>query len=358
NVVLVNTPRAAAQSDPDCRIDMQFTGTGTRAQIVGLPDGTQGQLSFSVGDPNLRPQIVGIYTDLPQSTPTTGLSVRATIDTRFVTTPTTLKFTAIVFGIAMTLLSLASLGILDAGDGRRHKRFLPAGWWRLRPVDGVVVVTLALWWFLGGNTSDDGYNFTVGRVAGEAGYPINYYRYFGVPQDPFGWHYQVIRAMTHVSLAAPWMRLPAFLLGLLGWWLLSREVIPRLGRTVRHSTPALWTCAAVFLAIWLPFNNGLRPEPALAVGAPLTWCAVDRAIATGRFLPLATATVIAAFTLAIAPGGLMAVAALVAGIRPLVKRLAKRRHRDGILPILAPILAAGTAVLFEIFADNTLAGVI
>ena len=358
NVVLVNTPRAAAQADPDCRIEMQLTGTGTRAQIVGLPDSAQGQLTFSVGDPNLRPQIVGIYTDLPQSTPTTGLSVRATIDTRFVTTPTTVKFTAIVLGIAMTLVSLISLGILDSGDGRRHRRFLPAGWWTVRPVDGVVVVTLALWWFLGGNTSDDGYNFTVGRVADEAGYPINYYRYFGVPQDPFGWHYQVIRAMTHVSLAAPWMRLPAFLLGLLGWWLLSREVIPRLGRTVRHSTPAVWTCAAVFLAIWLPFNNGLRPEPALAVGALLTWCAVDRAIATGRFLPLATATVIAAFTLAIAPGGLMAVAALVAGIRPLVKRLARRRHRDGLLPILAPILAAGTAVLFEIFADNTLSGVI
>lgn len=358
NVVLVNTPRAQAQSDADCSIVMRFDGTRTRAEIRGLPSGASGQLSFDVADPNLRPQIVGVYTDLPSSTPATGLSLRATIDTRFVTTPTALKLTAMVLGIAMTLLSLISLGILDTGDGRRHKRFLPAKWWTLRPIDGVVIVVLGLWWFLGGNTSDDGYNFTVGRVADAAGYPINYYRYFGVPQDPFGWHYQVIRAMTHVSLAAPWMRLPAFLLGLLGWWLLSREVIPRLGRTVRHSTPALWTCAAVFLAIWLPFNNGLRPEPALAVGALLTWCAVDRSIATGRFLPLATATIFAAFTLAIAPGGLMAVAALVAGIRPLVKRLAKRRHRDGLLPILAPILAAGTAVLFEIFADNTLSGVI
>ena len=105
------------------------------------------------------------------------------------------------------------------------------------------------------------------RVAGEAGYTANYYRYFGVPQDPFGWHFQVISAMTDVSVAAPFMRLPAFLLGLLGWWLISREVIPRLGRAVRHSTPAVWSAAFVFLAIWLPFNNGLRPEPAEAVGA-------------------------------------------------------------------------------------------
>ncbi|NED64519.1 hypothetical protein G3I15_26705, partial [Streptomyces sp. SID10244] len=96
-------------------------------------------------------------------------------------------------------------------------------------------------------------------------------------------------AMTHVSLAAPWMRLPAFLLGLLGWWLISREVIPRLGRAVRNSTPAVWSAAFVFLAIWLPYNNGLRPEPAEAVGALLTWCCVERAIATRRMLPYAIA---------------------------------------------------------------------
>ena len=103
-------------------------------------------------------------------------------------------------------------------------------------------------------------------------------------------------------------------------------MIPRLGRTVRHSTPALWSAAFVFLAIWMPFNNGLRPEPALAVGALLTWCSVDRSIATGRLLPLAVATIIASFTLALAPGGLMAVALLLAGIRPLLRRIMARRE--------------------------------
>ncbi len=357
-VVLLNTERAAAQSNPSCVITLRSDGERTRGQIAGATG--DGQLTFDVADPNLRPQIVGVYTDLPADASAQGLSLRATIDTRFVTTPSTLKFLAIVIGIVMTLLSLVALGILDARDGRGSKlrRFLPATWWRLRPIDGVVFALLGLWWFLGTNTSDDGYNFSVGRIIAKAGYADNYYRYFGVPQDPFGWHYQVIGAMTHVSLAAPWMRLPAFLLGLLGWWLISREVIPRLGRTVRHSTPALWTAAMVFLAIWLPLNNGLRPEPAMAVGALLTWCSVDRSIATGRFLPLAVATVVAAFTLALAPGGLMAVAALLAGVRPLITRLTRRRRRDGLLPLVAPILAAGTAVLFEIFADNTLSGII
>ncbi|MFW0786232.1 arabinosyltransferase domain-containing protein [Gordonia sp. CPCC 206044] len=355
DVVILNTDRRAAQSDPDCRILFRADGTGVEARFDGLPTtDDSGLTTFRVADHEMRPQVVGVYTDLPQSAPREGLSFHATIDTRYVSSPTPIKWAVIVFGILMTVLSLIALGLLDRRDGRGHKRFLPSSWWTVRPVDVAVFAILAFWWIGGANTSDDGYNFTVGRIASGAGYVDNYFRYFGVPQDPFGWHYQIISAMTHVSLSAPWMRLPAFLLGLLGWWLISREVIPRLGRAVRHSTPAVWSAAFVFLAIWLPYNNGLRPEPAEAVGALLTWCCVERAIATRRLLPYAIAVVTAAFTLALAPGGLMAVAALLAGVRPIIKALVTRRTRDGLLPMLAPILAAGTAVLFQIFADQPL----
>ncbi|WAC57824.1 arabinosyltransferase domain-containing protein [Gordonia sp. SL306] len=352
DVVILNTDRAAAQSNPDCRIRFHADGSGVSARFENAPG--DGLHNFSVADQEMRPQIVGIYTDLPDSAPRDGLSAHATIDTRYVSTPSALKLAVIVIGIIMTILSLIALGILDRRDGRGHKRFLPTGWFTIRGPDVAVFLILAFWWFAGANTSDDGYNFTVGRIAGDAGYADNYFRYFGVPQDPFGWHFQVIAAMTHVSLAAPWMRLPAFLLGLLGWWLISREVIPRLGRAVRNSTPAVWSAAFVFLAIWLPYNNGLRPEPAEAVGALLTWCCVERAIATRRMLPYAIAVVVAAFTLALAPGGLMAVAALLAGIRPVIKTLVTRRKRDGLLPMLAPVLAAGTAVLYQIFYDQPL----
>ncbi|WP_439031139.1 arabinosyltransferase domain-containing protein [Gordonia terrae] len=361
NVALLNADRAAVQSNPECRIVMHADGEGVSGRFEGLPEPTAesgGTYSFSLPDHEMRPQIVGVYSDLPANASRDGLTLRATIDTRYVSTPTALKLAAIVLGIVMTIVSLIALGVLDRRDGRSHKRFLPAGWFTIRPPDIAVFAILAFWWFAGANTSDDGYNFIVGRITGDAGYADNYFRYFGVPQDPFGWHFQVISAMTEISLAAPFMRLPAFLLGLLGWWLISREVIPRLGRTVRHSTPAVWSAAFVFLAIWLPFNNGLRPEPAEAVGALLTWCCVERAIATRRLLPYAIAVVTAAFTLALAPGGLMAVAALLAGIRPIVKTLVSRRSRDGLLPMLAPILAAGTAVLFQIFADQPLAPLI
>ena len=380
DLVLLSTDRRSAQTHPDCRIEFAADGTGTTARFAGLPasredpdaqdnaDDSGPRTEFTLGDQQMRPQIVGIYTALPADAPRDGLSLHATIDTRYVSSPTAIKLIAIVLGVAMTLASLVALHMLDKRDGRRHRRFLPvtspvaslapAGWFTIRPPDVVVAAILTFWWIAGANTSDDGYNFVVGRITADAGYADNYFRYFGVPQDPFGWHFQVISWMSQISVAGPWMRLPAFALGLLGWWLISREVIGRLGRTVRHSSPAVWSAAFVFLAMWLPYNNGLRPEPAEAVGALLTWCCVERAIATRRLLPYALGVVTAAFTLALAPGGLMAVAALLAGIRPIVKTVVTRRDRNdrwlSLAAMLAPILAAGTAVLFQIFADQPL----
>ncbi|MFT4200426.1 arabinosyltransferase domain-containing protein, partial [Gordonia sp. (in: high G+C Gram-positive bacteria)] len=353
NVVILSAPRAVAQASPACRVVYGGDAHGVRAAIEGLGDNLPGALlHYQTGDHEMRPQIVGVYSDLHGAAPA-GMTFTADVDTRYVTSPTTLKFALMIIGIVMTLLSLFALAVLDARDGLRHRRILPAGWWKFTWLDGAVTTILLLWWFGGANTSDDGYNMTVGRIASGAGYADNYFRYFGVPQDPFGWHFQVISWMSQVSVAAWWMRLPALLLGLLGWWLISREVIPRLGPAVRGSTPAMWAGAFVFLAIWLPYNNGIRPEPAEAVGALLTWCCVERAIATRRLLPYAIAAITAAFTLALAPGGLMAAAALLAGLRPIVKTLVSRRKRDGWLPMLAPILAAGTSVLFMIFADQS-----
>ncbi|MCF8588885.1 arabinosyltransferase domain-containing protein [Gordonia liuliyuniae] len=353
DVVLLSVDRRVAQSSPDCAFTLTGGADGVTAAITGVPEGAA--TSYRNADPDMRPQIVGVFSDLPSNAPRDGLSVHATVDTRFINSPTPLKLAVIIVGIVMTLLSLIALGVLDSRDGRGHRRFLPRGWFTIRGPDVAVFVVLAAWWLIGGNTSDDGYNITVARITGEAGYADNYFRYFGVPQDPFGWHFQVLSWMTHISVATPWLRLPAFLLGLLGWWIISREAIPRLGRAVRNSTAAVWAGATVFLAIWMPYNNGIRPEPAEAVGALLTWVCVERAIATKRLLPYAIATIAAAFTLALAPGGLMAAAALIAGLRPLVKGIVSRRRRDGLVALVAPLLASGTAVLFMIFYSQALA---
>ena len=61
------------------------------------------------------------------------------------------------------------------------------------------------------------------------------------------------------------------------WWVISREVIPRLGDAVKTSRPPPdGPRRGMFLAFWLPLNNGLRPEPIIALGILLTWCSVER----------------------------------------------------------------------------------
>ncbi|RDI48474.1 arabinosyltransferase domain-containing protein [Nocardia mexicana] len=318
---------------------------------------------------DLRPQVVGVFTDLKGGAPE-GLSFHMTVDSRFSTTPTVIKLVAMIAAVLCTLIALAALGRLDTGDRRGHRRIFPAHWLKPTWADGAVAGTLLVWHFVGANTSDDGYILSMVRVAPHAGYLANYFRWYGVPEAPFGWYYYVIQAFAQVSTASAWVRIPALLCGLLCWMVISREVVPRLGRGVRTSKVALWTGGLVFLAFWMPYDNGLRSEPIVALGALLTWVSIERAIATSRLLPAAVAVLVAAFTLAAAPTGLMCVAALLAGIRPLV-RVAVRKRRElaagesgwkatwwgSTLPLLAPIAAAGFLVLTVVYSDQTFAAI-
>ena len=132
------------------------------------------------------------------------------------------------------------------------------------------------------------------------------------------------------------MRLPATLAGIATWLLLSRWVIPRVGRRVAMNRVAMWTAGAVFLAAWLPFNNGLRPEPIIAFGVLLTWVLVEYAIGARRLWPAAVAIVVATFTVTLAPQGLIALAPLLVGARAVVKTIRAKRDTYG---FLAPIAA-------------------
>ena len=122
---------------------------------------------------------------------------------------------------------------------------------------------------IGATSSDDGYNLTMARVAGDAGYVANYYRYFGATEAPFDWYQSVLAQLAAVSTAGVWMRLPATLAAIGTWLIISRYMLRRLGPGrggLAGNRVAVWTAGAVFLAAWLPFNNGLRPEPLIALG--------------------------------------------------------------------------------------------
>ena len=88
-----------------------------------------------------------------------------------------------------------------------------------------------LWHVIGANSSDDGYILQMARVAGHAGYMSNYFRWFGSPEDPFGWYYNLLALMTDVSDASIWMRLPDLVCALVCWLLaVSRGAAPTRAR--------------------------------------------------------------------------------------------------------------------------------
>ncbi|WP_051574760.1 arabinosyltransferase domain-containing protein [Mycobacterium sp. URHB0044] len=364
-VIVRNTPVVSAPLNqvlsPACeRLTFTAHADKVTGEFVGLVKGPDADdpgapLRGERGGYDFRPQIVGVFTDLVGPAPP-GLTFSATIDSRYSSSPTLLKTLAMIVGVAMTVVALGALHLLDTADGMRHRRFLPPRWWSMKPLDGLVAAALVWWHFVGANTADDGYILTMARVSEHAGYMANYYRWFGTPESPFGWYYDLLALWAHVSTASVWMRLPTLVMGLVCWWVISREVIPRLGHAVKVNRAAAWTAAGMFLVFWLPLNNGLRPEPIIALGILLTWCSVERGVATSRLLPVAIAGIIGALTLFSGPTGIAAVGALLVAVGPLKTIVSAHTSRFGYLPLLAPILAAATVTIILIFRDQTLIG--
>nr|WP_221247056.1 arabinosyltransferase domain-containing protein [Gordonia humi] len=364
NMPLVSAPLTDVRSGECSEITVHATADSVTAEFTGLT-GDDGKPRKGTATGDQRPQMTGLFTQLDgDAAAFPGLSAHVVVDSRYSTAPTLLKWAAIIVGVVAALISLIALARLDATDGRRHRRFFPARWWRLTPRDYVVVGLLLVWHFIGPNTSDDGYLLTMSRVASDSDYTANYFRWFGAPEAPFGWYYQVFGWLSHVSVASAWMRLPALVCGIIVWLIVSHEILPRIGRAALARPAVGWTAAAVFLVAWFPFNNGLRPEPIIALGALITWCSVERAIATGRLLPAAVACTAGAFSIAAGPTGVLAIAALVAGARPMflamVRRAREIRKQTGsgalgaYLSLLAPIGSAGVLVVFAVFSGLTL----
>lgn len=360
NHTMLSVPLSTLR-DPGCgTLDVRAEVGVMTAEFTGVPDDPEEPTRAALPG-TMRPQVTGIFTDLTPTTAPDGLetsTVDVTVDSRYSSSPTVLKLVLMVVGVLATLASVVFLHRLDRIDGRAHRRFVPRSWSRLSGVDGVVIGVLAFWHLVGANTSDDGYLLTMARSAGPSGYMANYYRWLGSPESPVGWYYEILRLFAEVSTASPWMRLPTLLCGILAWLIISREVVPRLGRLARNWRAPRWTGAAVFLAFWMAFNNGLRPEPVIALGALLTWSLVERSIATRRLVPYVAAIGVAAFSLGAGPTGLMCVAALAAGAREFVRMVRRRARVVGWAAIAGPVLAVGLALLYTVFADQTLAAVL
>jgi len=345
-------PRAKVASGACSTVRAWANPGAVGADFVGIP-GATGTLP-----PDKKPQVTGIFTDLKVPFQQ-GLSARIDVDTRFITKPTALKLAVMVAGIACVIASILALTVLDR---RRISRLSSARHHLLRhwPADVGVIGTLLLWHIIGAISSDDGYNLTIARISGEAGYATNYYRYFGTSEAPFDWYQSVLAQLASVSTAGVWVRLPATAAAIGSWLILSHRVLPRLGSGtggLSGSRVAVVTGAVVFLAAWLPFNNGLRPEPLIAFGVLVVWMLVERTIATGRLAPAAAAIVVTVFSATLAPQGLVAAAPLLVGARAIARIIGRRRARDGLLAPLAVLAAALSVIFVIVFRDQTLATV-
>ncbi|WP_099024114.1 arabinosyltransferase domain-containing protein [Mycolicibacterium palauense] len=353
DTVAASAPREAVDSGACSTLHIWADDGGVGADFIGIPGaaGTQ--------PVEKKPQVAGLFTALKVPAQP-GLGARVDIDTRFITTPTPLKLAAMVLGVVCVLASIAALAVLDRRGGHR----VGHPWRRLWRVsvstwlaDAGVIGTLLVWHVIGALSSDDGYNLTIARVSGEAGYSANYFRYFGTTEAPFDWYQSVLAHFAAISTAGVWMRVPATLAGIATWLILSRWAIPRLGRRLALNRVTVWTAGAVFLAAWLPFNNGLRPEPLIAFGVLATWALVEYAIGSRRLWPAAVAVVVAVFSATLAPQGLIAVAPLLVGARALARQIRARRGTDGVLALIAPLAAALSLIFVIVFRDQTLATV-
>lgn len=301
----------------------------------------------------------GIFTDLKVPAQT-GLSARVDVDTRFITNPTAVKAIAMTLGALAVAAAILALTVLDrqSRGGVRLSRRRPG--WAIWLADAGVIATLLLWHIIGATSSDDGYNLTIARIAPKAGYVANYYRYFGTTEAPFDWYLGVLARLASVSTAGVWMRLPATLAGIGCWLLISHFALRRLGPGkggLASNRAAVLTAGAVFLAAWLPFNNGLRPEPLIALGVLVTWVLVERSIAQRHLAPGALAIIVAMLTATLAPQGLIALAPLLTGARAIAQIIRRRRATDGLLAPLAVLAASLSLITVVVFRSQTLATV-
>ncbi|WP_062392936.1 arabinosyltransferase domain-containing protein [Gordonia phthalatica] len=355
NRVLAAADAATLQKCSDLKIWADESALG--AQFVGAGPPAR-------GDPLDRPTVAGVFTSLTADqvrAAGAALSVHVGIDNAFDVTRTWLKTTVIVIGVLAALIALIALAKLDsvarlrgAIGGRRALLRLAAP----SITDLTVTAALVIWHFLGAGTSEDGYIQVMGRNAADSGLLSNYYRFFGIPEAPFDWYYSFLSHWSSISTAGIWMRLPGLIAGLLSWFILSRVILPRLGTAVRTSRWAVFSGAAVFVVFWMAFCSGLRAEPIIVLGSLATWWFVESAIATRRLLPAALATFAALLTFAAGPQGVVAIAVLIVGSRPMLRIVRSLRREYGLLPLFASLASAASLIVFLVFRTQTIANIV
>jgi arabinosyltransferase C len=219
-------------------------------------------------------------------------------------------------------------------------------------VDGGVLAVLAGWAVVGPMTDDDGFATMIARNAASAGDQGNYYRWWNASEAPFALAQQVLSQLTEASLTPLWLRVPSTVMGAAVWFTLTRGVLGAVPGLAAHRVKLRLLAAACFLAAWLPYDLGVRPEPYVALGLASVLALLWRARTAAG---LGAAALAAALTMTVGPSGLL-VLAPVAVFAGKVRRILRDTHAPWLT--LVQLAGIGAIGLTVVFADQTLHGVL
>ncbi|MGY1606879.1 arabinosyltransferase domain-containing protein [Geodermatophilus sp. SYSU D00700] len=332
--------------------------TGTPDAVVLERDGSP--VGAARGD-RVLPDVDVLATSVAQLPSDDDLRVTLQVDNQFNTTPTVAK---LVLTAVVVLAALASLVLLRRADrrtarpadpGTRARGGLPAV-----VVDVLVVGAMVLWLFIAPASDDDGYYAAMARNAAAEGFVGNYYQLFNQSFTPFTWFYRLLGWWQPAGDSPVVLRIPALVAGLVTWLLLRRYVaapgaLPAAVRERRWgpATAAL-LLAAAFLAWWLPYGMGVRPEAAVGLLALASLAGVVTGLRTRRLFPVALGLTAAALSATCHPTGLVALAPFLVALPRLVPLVGDGVSRLGALTRTALVVAPGALGSVVAFADGTL----
>ena len=340
-----------APLEGDCSYEVSGDAAG------GLAVARDGQV-VARGEAGRLPAVDVLATSVTALSPAAGeqLSVQVTVDDQFSTSPAPLKWALIVVVLLGAAGSVAFL--VTEQRGSRPLR-LPG---RRRPgvLDVVVPLVMVGWLFLAPTSDDDGYYAAMARNSLDEGAVGNYYQLLNQNFTPFTWFYRLLGVWQQVGDSPAVLRVPALVTGLLTWFLLRRftsspGALPALLQRSRRGRAGLVLVLALsYLAWWLPYGMGVRPEAVVGVLAVATLLAVSTGLARRSLPLLGLAVVTAAMSAVCHPTGFVALAPLLAAAPRVVRLL-----RDGVpahrawlrgLAVVAPGAVAGVAA----FGDGSL----
>lgn len=336
---------------PGCDVTLAGDNSGSTARI--------GDQEVALPDVQLR-DIVAFHTDLaPEQA--RGTQVKVTTANWFENAPSVAK--ELLLGGQVLVVALACALLVAHDRGRRAaRRAAPAEPVRAAPaapaaenrgrlralVDVLLVGLLGSWWVLGPNTPDDsfaGMTIQNSLVTGDIG---NYYRWENASEAPFTLAQRIVEQVAAIDSSPLALRVPSVLAAIATWFLLSRGVLGAVLPGRSGSTGARALAAVAFLAWWLPFGLGVRPEPFVALGLTAVLAAALQAVRRDRVWLLGAAVLAAALSVAVNPMGVTAIApfaVLAPRIWPMLRP-----------PVVAGLVAIAASAPVLLFADQSLFG--